>query len=83
MQSDAELEVYCTIDEVKQLLSNLQVNKASGPDDVSSYMLKYVATSIAPSITQFFNQSINSYRTVVTASVTEITYACGRLSQTL
>lgn len=61
MQSSTELyEICCSIDEVKQLLSNLQVNKASAPDNVSSYMLKCVATSIAPSITQLFNQSIKT-----------------------
>ena len=61
LQSNTELdEIFCSIDEVKQLLSNLKVNKASGPDDVSSFMLKCVATSIAPSITQLFNQSIKT-----------------------
>ena len=41
-------------------MRNLEVNKASGPDGVSAYMLKYTAASIAPSITRLFNYSLQS-----------------------
>ena len=53
-------KLYCTTEEVELLLRNLEVNKASGPDGVSAYMLKYTAASIAPSITRFFNYSLRS-----------------------
>ena len=41
------VDIDCTVDEVTHL-SNLQVGKTSGPDVVSSRMLLYTASSIAP-----------------------------------
>ena len=49
-------DVYCTVEEITQLLRNLQVEKASGPDHISAYVLKHTAASIAPSVTQLFIQ---------------------------
>ena len=43
---------------IMQLLRNLQVEKASGPDHISAYMLKHTAAGTAPSVTQLFNYSI-------------------------
>ena len=51
-------EMFCTVTEVEQFLQDLEVSKASGPDKISSRMLKMTATSIAPSITELFNLSI-------------------------
>ena len=48
-------EMYCTVDEVEQVLRNLEVSKTSGPDKISSHMLKETAPSIASSITKLFN----------------------------
>ena len=48
--------LLCT--EVYDLLVSLDVSKSSGPDGISARMLKYTATSIAPSVTKLFNQSI-------------------------
>ena len=50
--------MYCTVDEVEQFLRDLEVSKASGPDKISSRMLKETAPSIASSITKLFNLSI-------------------------
>ena len=52
-------EMFCTVAEVEQFLHDLEVSKASGPDKISSRMLKMTATSIAPSITELFNLSIH------------------------
>jgi len=48
------------VTEVEQFLQDLEVSKASGPDKISSRMLKMTATSIAPSITELFNLSIRT-----------------------
>ena len=53
-------EMFCTVAEVEQFLHDLEVSKASGPDKISSRMLKMTATSIAPSITELFNLSIHT-----------------------
>ena len=50
--------MYCTVEEVQHSLQSLDVSKASGPDKVSARMLKEIASSIAPSITNLFNCSI-------------------------
>ena len=47
---ECSAELFCTTDEVEHL-RNLDVSKATGPDDVSAMMLKHTATSIAPSVT--------------------------------
>ena len=44
-------EILCSEEEVLQLLSNLDVSKANGPDNISARMLKATASSIAPSVT--------------------------------
>ena len=45
-------EMFCTVAEVEQFLHDLEVSKASGPDKISSRMLKMTTTNIAPSITE-------------------------------
>ena len=55
-QHDSTLDqMYCTISEVEHLLQGLEVSKACGPDKISAQMLKYTASSIAPSVTKLFN----------------------------
>ena len=49
--------LLCT-EEVYDHLVSLDVSKSSGPDGISARMLKYTATSIVPSATKLFNQSI-------------------------
>ena len=53
-------DLLCTDleDEVYDLLSNLDVTKANGHDDISATMLKKTAMSITPVITELFNTSI-------------------------
>ena len=48
-------DLLCTEDDVLDLISDLDCNKSSGPDDISAKMLKGTATSIAPSLTRLFN----------------------------
>ena len=55
-------ELFCTEDEIFHLLEKLEVNKATGPDGISSRMLKYTAAPITPMITKLFNLSILSGR---------------------
>ena len=40
------------------MLHGLEISKACGPDKISAQMLKYTASSIAPSVTKLFNLSI-------------------------
>ena len=51
-------ELLCDEDFVLKLLASLDSNKATGPDKISAIMLKKTATSIAPSVTSLFNQSL-------------------------
>ena len=53
-------ELYCSEQEVYELLTNLDHKKASGPDGISARMLKGTATSIAPVLTMLFNCSIQT-----------------------
>ena len=48
-------EILCSEEEVLQRLSDLDISKA---DNISAHMLKATASSIAPSVTLFFNQSL-------------------------
>ena len=50
--------LLCTEDSIFDLLASLDTSKSSGPDNISALMLKQTAASIAPSITQLFNQSL-------------------------
>ena len=52
--------LLCHEDDVVQLLSSLDINKASGPDNISARMLKATAHSIAPSVTKLFNICIRN-----------------------
>jgi len=46
-------------DGVTQLLSNIQVNKASGPDNLPARFLKEVAYEIVPTLTIIFQASLD------------------------
>ena len=58
--SDCPTDLLCTVGEVWHLLHKLDVAKSSGPDGISARMLKSTAHSIAPSLTQLFNLSLQS-----------------------
>ena len=51
--------IHIHTDGVAQLLLNLKVHKAAGPDNFPSYFLKEVANEIAPTLTQIFQASLN------------------------
>ena len=50
--------LFCTTQEIVQLIKGLDVSKANGPDGISARMLKATSESIAPSLTNLFNLSI-------------------------
>ncbi|KAI8484846.1 hypothetical protein Bbelb_374430 [Branchiostoma belcheri] len=50
----------CSIGEVKALLKSINPRKASGPDDLPSWILKEHAEDLAPIITHLFNESYES-----------------------
>ena len=47
-----------TLEGVTTLLSNLEVHKASGPDEIPATLLKNLAPIIAPALTIIFQASI-------------------------
>ena len=53
-------DFLCHEDDVVELLSSLDNNKASGPDNISACMVKATAHSIAPSMTKLFNICIRN-----------------------
>ncbi len=48
-----------TVEGVEKLLSNIKVNKASGPDNIPCRILQELSTELAPMLTVIFQQSIN------------------------
>jgi len=53
-------DLLCTTEEVVSYIQALDANKASGPDGISTRMLKNTALSIAPSLAKLFNYDFNS-----------------------
>ncbi|KAL8582913.1 hypothetical protein ACOMHN_057066 [Nucella lapillus] len=53
-----DLEV--TEEGVHKLLKNLKPNKASGPDEISSRILKELSTELAPALTTIFRSSLST-----------------------
>ena len=45
---------------VEKLLRNLNVSKASGPDNIPNTILKTCSTQLAPAVTHIFNLSVNT-----------------------
>ena len=50
--------IECTQEEVETLLSSLKVTTSTGPDEISSHMLKKTAFSISSSLHELFNLSL-------------------------
>ena len=48
-------EIFCTEEEVLDLLLTVDTSKATGSDGISGRMLKSTAHSIAPDLTEMFN----------------------------
>ena len=55
-------DILCDESQIMDLLLDLNMSKSSGPDGISSRMLKHTAGSIAPSVNMLFNLSILSGR---------------------
>ena len=55
-------DVSCSQDEVLKHLSSLKLQTASGPDGISSHMLRSTAGSVAPTITRIFNESLRQMK---------------------
>ena len=53
-------DILCSVEEIQHYLETLDTSKASGPDGISAHMLKGTASSIAPSLTQLFNNSLRA-----------------------
>ena len=53
-------DFLCTVDEVQHLIETLDIAKSTGSDGIAAKMLKSVAQSIAPSVTELMNLSIQS-----------------------
>ena len=52
--------ISITSNGIKNLLCNLDPNKAMGPDKISPYILKYCAAEISPILQIIFTQSLNT-----------------------
>ena len=59
-------DFLCTVDGVQHLIETLDIAKSTGSDRIAAKMLKSVAQSIAPSVTELMNLSIQSGRFPVT-----------------
>ena len=51
-------KIDITEDEIKDVIINLDPNKASGPDLISNKMIKQVATAISKPLKIIFNRSL-------------------------
>lgn len=52
--------IQCTEEEVDNLLSSLKVKTSTGPDGISSHMLKNTSYSVSPSLCKLFNRSLST-----------------------
>jgi len=55
-------DIAATEQEVGDLISSLDVNKATGPDSISSKMLKHAGNAIVPSLTKLINICLSKNR---------------------
>ena len=59
--TDQRLEsLWVTPDEVYKVLVNLNVNKATGPDNIGNFLLKICAGAISDSLAKLFNYSLET-----------------------
>ena len=52
--------ISCTSDEIYRLLRSVKVKTASGPDGISSHMLRHTAYATSPTLTKLFNASLST-----------------------
>ena len=53
-------DITFSVEGLRQLLSNLDTNKASGPDEIPSFILKQFAVEISPILQVIFTKSLSS-----------------------
>ena len=53
-------DVTFSVEGIRQLLSNLDTNKASGPDEIPSFILKQFSVEISPILQVIFTKSLSS-----------------------
>jgi len=52
----------CEEDEVRRVLSSVQVNKAAGPDSINPAVIKHLASDLAPVCTTLYNLSLEQVK---------------------
>lgn len=52
-------EIHVNVNGVQKLLSELNIHKATGPDEIPSRILKDYANEIAPALTVIFRKSLS------------------------
>ena len=57
---DCPQDLLCTEDEVYDLITDLDSSKSTGPDGISTKMLRGTVDAIVPSLTKLFNLSLTS-----------------------
>lgn len=65
LETMTEAELHCVnlkSCEVRRLLKSLQVDKATGPDDISALVLRESATELDPSLSRLFRISLHTRR---------------------
>ena len=68
--------ITCSLSSIRcsvMFISRIKVNTATGPDGISSVMIKGTASSISPVITKIFNQSLSLGRLPLEWKVSNIT----------
>ena len=58
--SQIYLTLHFSVEGIRQLLSNLDTNEASGPDEIPSFILKQFAVEISPILQVIFTKSLSS-----------------------
>ena len=53
-------DITFSVEGIRQLLSNLDTNKASSPDEIPSFILKQFAVEISPILQVLFTKSLSS-----------------------
>ena len=67
--------ISISTDGIQELLKEIDTKKASGPDNIPSWVLKHCATEIAPILSGLFSQSLNTGhipRDWLTANITPV-----------
>ena len=72
-QAVSLLSIHCSVLEVEQQLLHYKQKTASGPDGISSIMLRNTASSIAPQLSTLFNLSLSQGKVPSAWKVSNVT----------